>query len=715
MTKDYSRDAYFKIEDINIDDQLDVLPNSLCYFLRHLKPRKSMKDRLPAVAYLGQSLMHLVSPHNLPPLLVSMGTEVHSKAGSQFLTDMLSMFGVSVSAYQARAFERCAAVHDPHGLLLSGSIGGADEDLDSPGTIIGQAKQEGPLYSADNVNIFIRTLTGHGMFDGMGMITAYIKHGGFNYMAIKRRKVSSDEILRHAVETKMFPRDKKKNIETHITPPDFNLEAIRAQVFAPMDYLKACHVLLNPDKLVPQISGVMNIMTKTNEIPGKYKVEFLPLIDMPSKDISCMTSTLSYITEHHRKLKLPGNPIIGFDQPLWILSMDVKEMLELDIVIVLGGFHTQMSFLGSMGYVMQRSGLAEALELIYGETVVKKMLQGKRYEQAMRAHGLVATVIKKMLLSKVDDDDKYAIEAANELFESLYDSNESPLHMDTVSQSAQITNLTEVIKKVQSKYERYAMDCLFGHVYLEMYDILMQNLTSERLGLWDDNQTSLKMMQPYLAATGHRHYFRSIARYVKSMENLDEYTSKLFKQGMWVVRRTDRPYSGVPQDLLIEQTMMAALKGNEGLTRGRDFNELNHMIWIKSRPVISDLDLQLRKMTGIDYSSPEMSSIKVKAQRPARMKQDHTHMNLLEDFFEERQLFSDHDGREQRLMNLATGMVATSGTNVHKVKEMGLKIFEAVLESDESLEKFKITKKMLANPSSNTSYFNFLRVKQCSS
>ena len=62
-----------------------------------------------------------------------------------------------------------------------------------------------------------------------------------------------------------------------------------------------------------------------------------------------------------------------------------------------------------------------------------------------------------------------------------------------------------------------------------------------------------------------------------------------------------------------------------------------------------------------------MCFIKAKIQRTARMKQDQVHMNLLEDFFEEKQLFSDHDGRDQRLMNLATGMVARPGTTIYKL------------------------------------------------
>ena len=56
------------------------------------------------------------------------------------------------------------------------------------------------------------------------------------------------------------------------------------------------------------------------------------------------------------------------------------------INLMLGNFHTQGSFLGSMGYVMKNSGLAQAFATVYGEEPVKTILSGKSYERAMRAH-----------------------------------------------------------------------------------------------------------------------------------------------------------------------------------------------------------------------------------------------------------------------------------------------------------------------------------------
>ena len=50
------------------------------------------------------------------------------------------------------------------------------------------------------------------------------------------------------------------------------------------------------------------------------------------------------------------------------------------IVLRLGGFHTLLSFLGSIGNIMSGSGLRSVLELVYAENTVTHILSGKAYD-----------------------------------------------------------------------------------------------------------------------------------------------------------------------------------------------------------------------------------------------------------------------------------------------------------------------------------------------
>ena len=59
----------------------------------------------------------------------------------------------------------------------------------------------------------------------------------------------------------------------------------------------------------------------------------------------------------------------------------------------MGGFHMFMSYLGCIGYVMESSGLSDALETIYGTNAVKHMMTGKAYSRAMRGHMLAQSAV----------------------------------------------------------------------------------------------------------------------------------------------------------------------------------------------------------------------------------------------------------------------------------------------------------------------------------
>ena len=70
------------------------------------------------------------------------------------------------------------------------------------------------------------------------------------------------------------------------------------------------------------------------------------------------------------------------------------------IVLMLGGFHEEMSALGSIGNVMDGSGIKEALSTVYAEGSVEAMLYGKAVARAFRGHQLLDTALNIFTLSK---------------------------------------------------------------------------------------------------------------------------------------------------------------------------------------------------------------------------------------------------------------------------------------------------------------------------
>ena len=111
-----------------------------------------------------------------------------------------------------------------------------------------------------------------------------------------------------------------------------------------------------------------------------------------------MFSTLKYIENQARELNIP-DPCVTFDQPLWLLASEIIDAQNLRIVNRLGVFHLLMSFLGSIGTLMDGSGLSELLATCYGPNAVIHMLSGKAVSRAIRGHFLVEAALLTKLLT----------------------------------------------------------------------------------------------------------------------------------------------------------------------------------------------------------------------------------------------------------------------------------------------------------------------------
>ena len=123
---------------------------------------------------------------------------------------------------------------------------------------------------------------------------------------------------------------------------------------------------------------------------------FLPMLDLNPGDVSCVYSNLKFIASQA--------PIMTFDQPLYLKALTVisSERADSDlksIILRLGTFHLQMSFLGAIGYLMAGSGLQEIMELVYASNAVVHILSGKAYAHAVRAHLLVDAALNALLLA----------------------------------------------------------------------------------------------------------------------------------------------------------------------------------------------------------------------------------------------------------------------------------------------------------------------------
>ena len=147
----------------------------------------------------------------------------------------------------------------------------------------------------------------------------------------------------------------------------------------------------------------MQDLTKTFSEQRKDQILFLPIIDLNPSDETCIYSTLLFVCDQAKKLGIQV-PSITFDQPLWLKASGIIEESKLNIVCRLGGFHTMMSFLRSIGVLMKGSGLEGLFAEVYSENTVGHIFTGKAVSRALRAHFFADTSLTSLLLETVFEE-----------------------------------------------------------------------------------------------------------------------------------------------------------------------------------------------------------------------------------------------------------------------------------------------------------------------
>lgn len=98
-------------------------------------------------------------------------------------------------------------------------------------------------------------------------------------------------------------------------------------------------------------------------------IHFLPFIHASPSEYSKLLTAINQSVSEDRRLKMQS---CTYD--LYLKAHDVIGAMHVAsnicVTIRLGGFHTLMSLLGSIGFIMK--GLMEALLSVYGENTIKK-------------------------------------------------------------------------------------------------------------------------------------------------------------------------------------------------------------------------------------------------------------------------------------------------------------------------------------------------------
>ena len=194
-------------------------------------------------------------------------------------------------------------------------------------------------------------------------------------------------------------------------------------------------------------------------------------------------------------------PCIAFDQPLWLKATEIVTAKSMNIVCRLGGFHTMMSFLGSIGSMMKGSRLEEALETVYGPYAVAHMMTGKAFSRALRGHFLVeaalvnklmAAIVPQTVAGKEDGyltDEEQATEGRlnNEdvkTLRELYDGTmNKSIPVSSIAESIELNKLKQCIAKQKENLSANSSTANLWLQYIEYVEVLKLFIALKEQGI----------------------------------------------------------------------------------------------------------------------------------------------------------------------------------------------------------------------------------------
>jgi len=430
---------------------------------------------------------------------------------------------------------------------------------------------------ADNVDHNIRTLDGFGTFHGMGIIsTTVFPPGVFANMPRVVRRLpkpmkASDATQSKCVPILFFDNDYERGVKF------VKLRPIRSlQRPLEMPDVMNLNILWHAGGMMssntqprPNWSGFMHSVCQ-GEHAGVSSVQMLSIVDLNPSDNDCIYSTLMFVI-NQAKLFGITMPNITFDQPLFIKAVDIAMKANLNIVVRLGGFHTLMSFLGSIGHLMKGSGLEEILALLFGPNTVEHILSGKAYARVVGAHFLIHAVMTDVLLyylknPKLDEENPSPVIVCSYLTEQLAGSLCSELCSDldmfyeqTIQdkvcatddnflQCDSLVSLDMLLQDLKCLLRQQSRTSRLWLLYMTYVDTVKLFLLGERTGNWLVHLHAMQDMPGLFASTGHVNYAKSAHLYLQQMGQLEETHPLLYEQflnGFHSVRPSNRYWAGL--------------------------------------------------------------------------------------------------------------------------------------------------------------------------
>ena len=375
---------------------------------------------------------------------------------------------------------------------------------------------------------------------------------------------------------------------------------------------------------------------------------YLPIIPAPAHEIDTIMTVLIQCKEIARKLN-QATTVVTFDEALYCKARQLvwahPDLLS-NIVLRLGGFHTAMNFLGAIGKHMANSGLTDVWigAGIYTEHTADKILSGKSWNRAVRAHKLTLEalwwILMKVFQAWQEDQNK---QSCKQLFDCASRIAECFSNNNMKERQEAVRDFVCNAEALQSDFDIFVAEhtddptFIFWKQYMDLVKLLLLFLRAEREGIWNLHLETLSQMLPLMAVYDHTNYMRWGVVYLTDMQELETTAPTVFDQfqhGNFTVKETEGNFNQLATDFALEHInkLCKVAGGIVGITRTKSALDRWMLTCTELARMVNAIHSQ------VETSSNTMAYVS-KDQEKTRIKRDKGDVGKIRNLFERFQPF----------------------------------------------------------------------------
>lgn len=329
---------------------------------------------------------------------------------------------------------------------------------------------------------------------------------------------------------------------------------------------------------IPGWSGFNQVLS--NDESQVTIVGPLPIVNAPAHEFETLWTVILRCKAMTR-LRNGKYTVVTMDEGLYnkakMLQWAKTEEFK-SVIIVLGGFHTQMTFTKVIGKYLQSSGISDiwAESEVFGETTSENILKGKHWNRAMRAHKLSYEALWRVLWpilvawAKDNSKDGTLVDLSTQLA-TQFDKSSA---MDAAAYSNLIDEVAEVTGIVKEFDATHQDDSTYRYwrQYMNLVSILLRFTRAIREGNWELYLSSFSEMLPWFAAFDHVNYTRWGVVFLADMKLLPHTAPEVyqgFQRGDFVTKETKSAFNQIADDQALEHVNKSGkvAGGLVGITR----------------------------------------------------------------------------------------------------------------------------------------------------